>query len=228
MLVATQRRKKRNSTKVNLVVSALFHAIILGALLYFAARNGLLGKQIKKIAVEMVREKPKQPEKPKEPEKPKVEVAKTEAPKTASVEKPEAPKDVAPPPPPAVENSAPSVAPPAAELPAFSFDGGRPVVTTSDPVQVYKGLLESSLRFNWDRPKDIDDHEYVAVVEISVDKAGDISNPVWKQKSGHREWDNSVWAAVQSTPKVSRPPPARFPSSVAVKFDVEALQPVGQ
>ncbi len=227
MLVSTQPRQKRNSTKVNLVVSAIFHAVILGALLYFAARNGLLGKQIKKIAVEMVREKPKQPEKPKEPEKPKVEVAKVEAPKPAAVEKAEAPKEVAAPPPPAVD-VVPSVAPPAAELPAFSFDGGKPVVTSSDPVQVYKGLLESSLRFNWDRPKDADDHDYVAVVEISVDKSGNISDPAWKQKSGHRDWDNSVWAAIQSTPRVSRPPPPKFPSSVAVKFDVEAMQAVPQ
>jgi len=35
-------------------------------LTYFAAREGLLGKELRKIAVEMVREKPPEPEKPAE------------------------------------------------------------------------------------------------------------------------------------------------------------------
>ena len=225
MLVGTQKRKKRNSTKVNLTVSLIFHGIIIGLLVYFAARNGLLGKQIKKIAVEMIKEKPKQPEKPKEPEKPKVEVAKTETPKIAPVEKIEPPKETAPPPS-AAENAPPAVAPPAAELPAFSFDGGKTVVSSSDPVQVYKGLLENTLRFNWERPKDIDDHTFVAEVQVSVDKDGGISDPVWKQSSGNKAWDNSVREAIASAPKVSRPPPANFPSRVEVKFDVQAMQAV--
>lgn len=56
---------------MNLLISFIFHTLIVLAMFYFAARQGLLGKQMKKIAVEMVKEKP--PEKPKEPEKQKVE-----------------------------------------------------------------------------------------------------------------------------------------------------------
>ena len=52
-------RKKRNSTKVNLIVSFVFHAVVIGALFFFAAREGMLGQKLKTIAVEMApKEKP--------------------------------------------------------------------------------------------------------------------------------------------------------------------------
>jgi len=225
MLVSTQKRKKKNSAKVNLIVSAIFHGLILGALLYFAARQGLLGKQVKKIAVEMLKEKPKEPEKPKEAEKPKVDVPKVEQPKVAVAPRIEPPKEEAAPPP---TSTAPAVAPPAAELPAFEIDGGKTVVSSSDPVKLYKGLVEDSLRLNWDRPKDMDDHNNVAEVEVAVDRSGEISNPVWKKSSGQKKWDDSVREAIANTPKVSRPPPKNFPGRVVVRFDVEAMQPVSQ
>jgi outer membrane biosynthesis protein TonB len=226
VLVGTQKRKTRNSPKVNLLISAIFHGLILSALLYFAARQGLLGKQMKKIAVEMVKEKP--PPKPKEPEKPKVvkiEPPKTETPKAPQIAKVEAPKEPAPAPP-SSSAAPPAVAPPAAELPAFAFEGGKAVVTSSDPVQLYKGLLESTLRYNWDRPKGEDDHTYVAEVEVAVDESGKITNPVWKKTCGHKQWDDSVRAAIAGADKVSRPPPKNFPSRVVVRFDVEPLKPV--
>ena len=47
------QRKQRNSTRVNLIVSLAFHSIIVIALYLFAAREGMLGKQLKKIAVTM-------------------------------------------------------------------------------------------------------------------------------------------------------------------------------
>ena len=138
MLPHTQARKKRNSSKVNLLISFTFHALIVVVGLYFAARGGLLGKQIQKISVEMIKEKP--PEKPKVAEKPKIEPPK-EAPKLAAAPKVEPPKEA---PPPAA--GPPTVAPPAAELPSFVFDGGKTVESSSDPVQLYKGLLEYAFR----------------------------------------------------------------------------------
>ena len=54
----TQPRKKRNSSRVNLMISFTFHALIVVVALYFAARQGLLGKQLKKISINMVKEKP--------------------------------------------------------------------------------------------------------------------------------------------------------------------------
>src|SRR5579884_1724135 len=140
MVPQTQKRKPRNSSKVNLFISITFHALVVGTLAYFAARQGLLGKTIKKIAVEMVKEKPK--EKPKEPEKPKQELPKPEQPKAVvKTEVPkEAPRQVAQAAPPPV--AAPTVAPAAVDIPSFSFEGGKAVVSTSNPVQLYKGLLE--------------------------------------------------------------------------------------
>jgi len=65
MLPQTPPEPEQNSTRVNLLISLVFHVTVLLALTFFAAREGLLGKQLKKIAVEMVKETP--PEKPKEP-----------------------------------------------------------------------------------------------------------------------------------------------------------------
>jgi hypothetical protein len=122
MIPKSQVRKKKNSSKVNLIISAVFHGILVGALFYFAAREGLLGTQLKKIAVEMVKEKP--PEKPK-PEPPKVEPPKLEPPKETA--KAEAPKEV----PQAAPMAAPAVAPANADLPSIDFNDGAHMVETS-------------------------------------------------------------------------------------------------
>src|ERR1035441_9689744 len=125
MVPQTQKRKVRNSTKVNLIFAAAFHALIVLALVYFAAREGLLGKQIKKIAVEMVKEKP--PEKPKEPEKPKQEPPKLETPKIVQAPKVEDPKATPQAPPPSVAAAPPVFAPPSVDVPSFVFEGGKAV-----------------------------------------------------------------------------------------------------
>ena len=54
MVPQAPSRKRRNSSKVNLLISLAFHAVIVLALAYFAAREGLLGKQLKKIAIEAI------------------------------------------------------------------------------------------------------------------------------------------------------------------------------
>jgi outer membrane biosynthesis protein TonB len=222
MLPQSQTRKKRNSSKVNLMISFAFHALIVVVALYFAARQGLLGKQMKKISIEMVKAKP--PEKPKEPEKSKVEVPKVEA------SKPEPPKVVeeakaAPPP----VSGPPTVAPPAAELPSFEFEGGKAVETSSDPVHLYKGYLEYALRSKWQRPENIEDDKYVAEVAVTVDRQGQISNPVWEKGSGDTKWDDSVKEVFKAVKSMDRPPPTNFPPRVTVRFDVQAeTEPVLQ
>src|SRR5580704_9689186 len=113
MLPQSQPRKKKNSSKVNLTISFVFHALLVGVMIYFAAREGLLGRKIQKISVEMVKEKP--PEKPKEPEKPKIEPPKVETPK---IEPPKVAEEAKPAPP----VTAPVVAPPATEVPSFEFE----------------------------------------------------------------------------------------------------------
>jgi len=221
MLPQTQARQKRNSSKVNLLISFTFHALIVVVALYFAARGGLLGKQIQKISVEMIKEKP--PEKPKVADKPKIEPPK-EAPKLAAAPKVEAPKET---PPPAA--GPPTVAPPAAELPSFEFEGGKTVESSSDPVQIYKSQVEYALRSKWNRPDNMQDDDYVAEVAISVGHDGQLSDPVWEKGSGNAVWDESVRRALAVVTQMDRPPPANFPPRVTIRFDVqEETEPVSQ
>ena len=219
MLPQTSPRKPRNSSKVNLLISFIVHTLIVLVGFYFAARGGLLGKQLKKIAVEMVKEK--QPEKPKEPEKPKVEPPKVETPKeTPKVEMAkmaEPPKSSAP-----TVVAPPSVAPPAVELPAFDFAGGKAVETSSSPVELYKGQLQYSFTSKWNKPEDIKDDDFVAEVRVSVGPDGHISNPQWLKGSGNARWDDSVRQAIASVDRLDRPPPTNFPRRVVIRFDVQA------
>ena len=222
MLPQTQPRKQRNSSKVNLLISFIFHSLIVLVALYFAARHGLLGKQIQKISVEMIKEKP--PPKPKDPEKPKVEPPKIEPPKVAAAPKPEPPKEAAP-----STVAPPTIAPPAAELPSFAFEGGKEVISSSDPVQIYKNAVEYALRAKWNRPDNLHDNDYVVEVQLSVRRDGELGDPVWEKESGNQVWDDSVRRAVAAVTQMDRPPPTNFPSHIVVRFDVqEETQPILQ
>ena len=218
MLPQSQPKKPKNSSKANLVISAVFHGILIGVMFYFAAREGLLGKQVQKIAVEMVKEKKPEPEKPK-PEPPKVEPPKIEVPKEAPkyVEPKAAAPTVAP----------PVVAPPAAEVPSFEFEGGKAVNSESDPVQLYKGYMEYTLRAKWNRPENLEDSAYVAEVAVNVDRQGNISRPNWLKGSGDAKWDQSVKEVFKVVQNIDRRPPTNFPAVVTIRFDVqEATEPV--
>jgi outer membrane biosynthesis protein TonB len=211
MIPNTQPRKVKNSSKVNLLISFIFHAVLVLALLYFAAREGLLGKKLEKISVQMVKEKP--PEKPKEPPKiepPKIETPKIEPPKIVE-SRPAAPPTVAP----------PTVAPPVAELPSFDFSGGKEVVSSSDPVQIYKGYMEYVLRSKWDKPDDMADDNYVVEMSMSVGKDGQLGAPVVQKSSGNEKWDDSVKQVFNLVKNFDRPPPTNFPPVVTIRFDVQ-------
>ncbi|HEY4984912.1 MAG TPA: TonB C-terminal domain-containing protein [Verrucomicrobiae bacterium] len=221
MIPQSQPRKVKNSSKVNLLISAVVHGALVVVLFYFAAREGFLGKKIQKISVEMVKEKP--PEKPKEPEKPKVEAPKVEPPKVEPPKVEEtkvaAPPTVAP----------PVVAPAAAEVPSFEFEGGKAVNSESDPVQLYKGYIEYTLRSKWNRPENLPDDNYVVEVGVTVDKQGGISHPVWQKSSGDAKWDDSVKEVFKVVPQIDRRPPTNFPPVVTIRFDVqEQTEPVLQ
>jgi TonB family protein len=211
MLPQSQQRRKRNSSKVNLLISFVFHAALVVVLLYFAARSGILGNQFKKIAVQMIKEKA--PPKPKPPP-PHVEPPKI----TPKITEPKMTETVAKAPPP---TAAPIVAPPATTLPSFDFSGGRAVETSSDPVQLYKGALEYAFRSRWDRPDNMDDGSFVVEVRVSVDRDGNISNPQWEKSSGNSIWDESVRKAIAAVTSMDRPPPTNFPPEITVRFDVQ-------
>lgn len=220
MLPQSQPRKKRNSSKVNLMISLAFHALLVAVVIYFAARSGLLGKQLQKITVTMEKEKP--PVKPPEPPKvePPKEVPKVEPPKIVEAPKVQVPPVAAP----------PVVAPPAAELPSFDFAGGKIVDTSSDPVQIYRGYMEYVLRSKWTRPENVADDNYVVEVAVAVNQQGKISVPVWQKGSGDARWDDSVKQVFNVVKSFDRPPPTNFPASVTIRFDVasEATEPVLQ
>lgn len=194
-----------------MLISFVFHAALLAVLLYFAARSGILGNQIKKIAVQMIKEKA--PPKPKPPP-PRVEPPKIAPKVVPKIAEPVA--KAAPPP-----TAAPVVAPPATSLSSFDFDGGHAVETSSDPVQLYKGALEYAFRSKWDRPDDMNDEKYVAEVEVSVDRDGNVSDPQWEKGSGNSLWDASVRKAVAAVKNMDRPPPTNFPPQITIRFDVQ-------
>lgn len=216
-------RKKRNSSKVNLVCSLVFHSALVLAVGYFAAREGMLGKTLKQITVTMA-PKEKKPEPPKEKEKPappKVEQAKAPEPAKTVANVPPPRAETAPPP---VQDAAPAAAPAAAVLPDMVFDDGAKQVQVGDANSVYKGLIEHAIRARWDRPEDMDDASFVAEVELSVSPNGELGAYRWVKGSGNNRWDNSVKAALAQTKAITTRPPKGFPPSFVVRFDVESMR----
>ena len=212
-------RKRKNSSKVNFTVSAVFHTVLICGVTFLAAREGMLGNKLKTLAVTMVpKEKPKaEPVKEKPPE------AKVEAPKVAQEKRPEAaaPKvetAVAAPPPACA--GGPVAAPEAVNVAAFAFeDGAKEVIT--DPNAVYKQTVEHALRSRWNRPEDLEDEKFVAQAELDVDAAGKVQAYRWVSGSGNNRWDDSVKAALASTKTIGQRPPKGFPQKFTVRFDVE-------
>jgi len=194
--------------------------VLVCAVFYFAAREGMLGKKMKTIVAEMVKEKkPVEPPKPKEEQK--VQQAKqVEQPKAAVATPAPAPQVQAVAPPPASGN-VPVAAPPAVDVPSFFSDGAKETVEVSDPKLLYKGLVELALRSRWNRPEDISDDNYVAEVELNIDKDGKVVSSKWLKGSGDARWDKSVREAVAATRTISRPSPKGFPGTFLARFDVE-------
>lgn len=219
---APRPARRSRPDKVSITLSVIVHVLFLAAVLFFAARQGLLGRQLKTLAVAIVpRETPPEPE-PEPPPPPPVAEAATPEPEALA----EAlPPPVAPPPPvaaaPPPVAAPPVAAPPPAIGAAFTFtDGARPVLSTADPVTLYQRSLEATLRARWHRPEGVSDASFVAEVEVGVDAGGRLTPGAWTRRSGHRAWDASVADALGRTPTLGRPPPPGFPATVRVRFDV--------
>jgi len=216
-----QQRKKKNSSKVNLIWSVIFHSILILVAFFLAAKGGLIPPRFLPITMLRPEEKKPEPAKEKAPE-PKVEPAKAAEPvKTVSVPQPQTQTVAAPP----AVDTAPAVAPAATALPAFDFnDGAKEVVTSADPKAIYKALVEHTLRSHWHRPENMADDNFVAEVQLSVDASGALSGYQWMSGSGDASWDATVKAALATTPSISRPPPKDFPAAFVVRFDVESIE----
>jgi len=214
-----QKRKKVNSSKINLIISAVFHSILVACIFYFAAKEGLLGKKLKELTVTMEKVKKPEPPKEKQPE-PKVEQPKTQETKVAV---PQPKVETAAAPPPTGNATAPEAAPAAVALPSFGFgDGAIDVDSINDPNGIYRGLVEHTLRSFWNRPEDLSDDNFVAEVELTVDKDGDVQGWRWVRGSGNARWDQSVKDAVTQLKSIGKAPPKGFPKQFVVRFDVQS------
>jgi type IV secretory pathway VirB10-like protein len=212
--------RKRNSTKVNLVISVIFHSVIVLALFFFAAKQGMLGKKMKTLTAELV-QKEKPPEKPKEkPPEPKPDQPKVDKPVEMAKAAPVAPPPVAANvPPPAAQ-----IAAPAAVISSdFDFaDGAKGTQTiATDPISNYKAQVEFQIKQKWLRPDNIADQDYVAEIEVAIDNKGKVIGNDWKRGSGDKKWDDSVHRALSQTQAISLPPPKGFPTKFLVRFDVQ-------
>ena len=110
-------------------------------------------------------------------------------------------------------------------LPSFQFsDGAHEVESISDPSDIYKALVEHTLRSRWNRPEDMADDNFVAEVEVTIDPSGRVRDYHWMTGSGDARWDNSVKAVLAQTKVISRAPPKGFPEKFTVRFDVESMR----
>jgi hypothetical protein len=213
--------RKRNSSKINLTISLVFHSVLIAAVFFLAAREGLLGKDLKRLTATLVpKEKKPEPEKPK-PEEPKVVQTRTEVPKVAQIPQPQQTQQASAPAPASV---APAAAPPSVDVPSFFSDGAKEVAETRDENAVYKGYVEATLRSRWMRPDDIPDETYVARVNVEIDASGRLVNYDWIKGSDDKRWDDSVRQVLNSTKAFSSRPPKKFPMKFEVRFDVEAAK----
>lgn len=217
-----KERKQKSSSKVNLIISAVFHSVLIAAVVFFAAHEGMLGKKMRELTVVMV-PKEKKPEPPKaKPEEPKVEPPKAEQAPKLSIPQPKVETAAAPP---ASGDSTPAVAPAAAILSGMDFsDGAKEVQSISDPNGIYKALVEHTLRSHWNRPEDMADDNFTAEVELTMDPSGKVKNYRWLSGSGNSRWDNSVKTVLNETKVINRAPPRGFPDKFIVRFDVESLR----
>jgi TonB family protein len=220
-----QKRKQRNSSKVNLIISAVFHGLLILAIVFFAAREGLIGKRLKQLAVTMV-PKEKKPEPPKEkPPEPKFEPPKVPDSPKMSLPPPVEPPAATAPPPASVVAAPAEAAPAAVSLPSFEFhDGAKEVSSISDPNSLYQALVEHAFRSHWNRPEDLADDKYVADAEVAVDASGEVTRYRLLSGSGDKRWDESVKAALEETKQISHPPPKGFPGKFNIRFDVEVVE----
>ncbi len=83
------------------------------------------------------------------------------------------------------------------------------------------------LRSKWNRPDNMEDAQYVAEVQVHVDKGGDLGGIAWQKGSGNDQWDQSVKDVFKIVKSINLPPPTNFPPQVIVRFDVqEETEPV--
>lgn len=217
-----QRHKSRQS-RASLLISIVFHVVVVGLVAYLAARQGMLGKVAKDMVAVQVEEKKPTPQKPKDEPKPLPEkvnpdqkpnpVVQTPVPITTPAPAPQ-PGDAPPP----VDAPAAADAP-EMYIPNANAGGGGEVLT---PEESYRRTIQSVFLSVWDKPVGIDDSSFSADVEMTLDRRGRIEAARFVRGSGDSKWDDSVRAALNKIKDIGAPPPDKFPPSFSVRFDAVA------
>jgi hypothetical protein len=104
-------------------------------------------------------------------------------------------------------------------LPDFYIPGGKEL-NAGSPIDVFKDTLEKIIKEKWNKPENLEDDKFVALVDITVGRDGTLSNPQYRTVSGNTAWDNTVRAAIAAVPRVTEKVPTNFPPRVTIKFDV--------
>lgn len=197
--------------KSGFLVAVLFHVILILIIIFFASKEGMLGKKMQTLAVTIVSKEKKIEQSKVEPPRiiPQAEIQKPIAldiPKPAVIETLSKVPQV-------------SIAPPSVELPTVQFDdGAKKVKTISDPIELYRIYLEHAIKSCWNKPN-IDDKGFEVWVEFFIDVKGMIIDKRVLSSSGNLKWDDSVRLDLKQITLFNKLPPKNFPMRFQVRFD---------
>lgn len=220
-------RHKPKQSRLSWLLSLAFHILLVGGLFYFAARQGILGKQMRTLtAVAVPEDKKPEVQKPKEEVKPTAE-RREEARVDPRVAPQQATGNSATPPPAAADATV-SAAAPAEPTDMVFDDGAARVKTVTDPIALFSGRVEYAFLSRWDKPEDLDDSQFVAEADVTLKADGTVAAAELRRPSGNPKWDDSVRNALGSVKAVGAAPPAGYPTKFLVKFDatIAASEPV--
>ena len=200
-------KDKRSFKKRFVAIVVIAHVIVVGLLLFLASKEGILGTKMQSLTVSLVPKEKIEIPKPRSVEEKKIEIPQPIIPKIeVPTEQPVA----------KIDNVAPAIAPPPSEEASIQFsDGAKEVITSSDPIQLYKAYVEGYLKVQWNRPEKIDGE---VQTHISIDNNGKILSTKL-QIGSNSQWNQSIidlFSKVNSFPK---PPPKGFPLTFDIRFD---------
>lgn len=219
-------RHKRKASRTSVVVSVIFHVLVVALVAWVAARHGLMGPEVQEFAVQKAPEEKKPEEKKPEEKKPEEkppDQKQPERPQTAATPPPVNPAPE--PPPPDMSAPPPPAAPDAVDAPEVIIVAPEASNTKLDPIETYKWYVKNAFESAWIKPDGNDDLGFSAEVGVRIKPDGTVST-VFSKGSGDAKWDLSVKKAIASVKKVDPAPPEKFPSEFTVRFDaVEETAP---
>ena len=229
MLPGTEKRKPRNSSKVNLLISLTFHSLIVLAVLLFCRARGLAGQ-----AVEEDRRRDGQGETAGKAQGagetkggPIAQGGTAQAGRGPQAGRIAQDRRKLRRPPPPWPLRPPSLHPRPRRPPSSSR---RKAVVDASPTRwnFTKDRSELALRSSWDRPQDMDDQSFVAE---SGGRGGFLRanrrSRSGRKAPGNKRWDDSVRQAIAKTRSVSRAAASQFSLPRGGPFRCRCLRACG-